>query len=767
MRLSFILLLAFLIIGAANIIFLDDERIDGLIISSVSACDSDAVCTSTDIAFPKSKLVENREMTIQEIVYTHPGDNDSCPLKIDNLRVSSWASSYPVDAPVAYAAYLDDGDGIFNINTDEKIDDEDVYDFSETVILGDDDNSECLEVLPGTSERVFIRFRPLTDVGASETVRIQVNATDVVNFYDIVEGSYVSSEFSTGEGNEIAFNMFYTENRSDVDSVSINDTNDNGIIDEMIIKTRFPIPDSEYDTLDYVSFQPNEEEFDDELRVTYKDEHVNIDSIDYFVNFTGSLGGSYANLKIVLDEEDPTIQTDTSVEDFEVSYLSDGDEDTYPIRICSEGITQGSAYSLPLEYFTLVPIDQAQPIIIDSTVSDTIMTSEDAGSTFVVTYQFSEAMDQTVLPAYDFNPEINNPDILLTVTDQEWIDDSTYQISFSVEEGEVYYENVDVQCLTENCFDLERNQMNAVYSASDVFMVDMKPPTFSNLPEDSVSAGQDYTVRLTVSDESDIGSVILNYQVDGNWNTKSMEYDLVNNQYYAMVSIPESTVDFHYKISAYDIYENSAETAVQDLSVEEDESGEGDDGGDDETDDDDIDDDAEKQDSDNDGYDDDMEETYGTNTTDESEMPEDTDDDGIPDDDSDDGNYTGDTDDDDDGLSDDMEESLGSDSKNNSDVTGIEELEGYLVDTDGDGSSDRFYVPSDETSTTVTKDDDGNYDIDVDGDGTSDYNYNVITKSIEEYGGTDTTDSTPGFSFGLIIVSLTLIILMLFHKKRF
>jgi hypothetical protein len=194
-----------------------------------------------------------------------------------------------------------------------------------------------------------------------------------------------------------------------------------------------------------------------------------------------------------------------------------------------------------------------------------------------------------------------------------------------------------------------------------------------------------------------------------------MEYDLVNDQYYAMVSIPESAVDFYYKISAFDIYENSAETSVQELSVEENEI----DGGDDETDDEETDDDVEEQDSD------------------------------------------------DDGLSDDIEESLGSDSKNNSDVISVEELEGYLVDIDGDGSSDRFYVPSDETSTTVTKDDDGNYDIDVDGDGVMDYTYNVTTKSLEEYGGTDEPDSTPGFSFGLIIVSLTLILLMLFHKKIF
>jgi len=671
-RLSFILLLAFLIIGSANIIFSNYDRIDGLMISSVSACDSDAICTSTDIAFPKSKLVENREMTIQEIVYTHPGDNDSCPLKIDNLRVSSWASTYP-DAAVEYVLYRDDGDGIFNINTDEKIDNEFVYDFSETVVLGEDDNSECLEVLPGTSERVFIRFRSMSDVGAGKTVRIQVNATDYADYALVGEGCiHCTSEFSTGEGNEIAFNMFYTENRSDVDSVSINDTNDNGIVDEMVIKTRFPIPDSEYDTLDYVSFHPNEEEFDDELLVTYKDEPVNIDSIESFVNFTGSLGVSYANIKIILDEEDSSLQPDTSVEDFEVSYESDGDEDSYPLGIYCQGISGGSSYGIPVEYFSLAPIDEARPIILDSTVSDTIITPGDVGSTFVVTYEFSEAMDQNFLPAYSFNPDINDPDVLLTITDQEWIDESTYQISFSVEEESVYYENIDIQCLTENCFDLEGNQMNTVYSASDVFMVDLKPPTFSNLPDDSINLGQDHTVRVTVSDESDIDSVILNYQVDGTWNTKSMEYDLVNDQYYAMVSIPESAVDFYYKISAFDIYENSAETSVQELSVEENEI----DGGDDETDDEEIDDDVEEQDSDDDGYDDDMEKAYGTNTTDELEMPEDTDGDGIPDDDSDDGNYTGDTDDDDDGLSDDIEESLGSDSKNNSDVISVEELEG-------------------------------------------------------------------------------------------
>ena len=100
-------------------------------------------------------------------------------------------------------------------------------------------------------------------------------------------------------------------------------------------------------------------------------------------------------------------------------------------------------------------------------------------------------------------------------------------------------------------------------------------------------------------------------------------------------------------------------------------------------------------------------------------------------------------------------------------MTGIEELDAYLVDADGDGSPDRFYAPSDETSTTVTKDDDGNYDIDVDGDGTTDYTYNVTTKSIEVYGETDTTDSTPGFSAGFILISLGIILLMVFYRRRY
>ncbi len=699
--------MTFLIIGTVNVVFSDDEHMDMLLISSVSACDPENVCTSTDIAFPRSKMVQDREMTIQEIVFTHPGDNDSCPLKIDNLKVSSWASSYPGDAPVAYAAYLDDGDGIFNINTDEKIDDEYVYDFSETVILGDDDNSQCLEVLPGTSERVFIRFRSITDVGAGETVRIQVNATDIVNFYDIEEGSYVSSEFTSGEGTEIAFNMFYTENRSDVHSVSINDTNDNGIVDEMIIKTRFPIPDSEYDTLDYVSFHPNEGEFDDELRVTYKDEHVNIDSIDYFVNFTGSLGTSYAHLKIVLDEEDPTLQTDTSAEDFEVSYQSDGDEDTYPLNICCEGVSELGFYYLPVEYFTLIPLDEAHPIIVDSTVSDTIITAEDIDSTFVVTYEFSETMDQTVLPAYDFDPDVNDPDVLLLVTDQEWTDESTYQISYSVEEGEVYYEDVDVRCLTQNCFDLEGNQMNKFYSNSDAFMVDMKPPSFSDLPDGSVNPGQDYTVRVTINDENDIGGVILHYQIDENWNTKSMEYDLGNDQYYAMVTIPEITTDFHYKISAFDIYENNAETTIQELSIEENEHGEEDD-----------------DDTDDDGLPDTVEQDLGSDHNDSDDvtttnnMPGylvDTDDDGNPD------TYVDET------------------TENKINIT-INENGEYEIDVDFDGTID--YI----------------------------YNVTTGTAYEQENEQQKTEDSTPGFTTSFVfiaIAALALVFLIFIRRPRF
>jgi hypothetical protein len=117
------------------------------------------------------------------------------------------------------------------------------------------------------------------------------------------------------------------------------------------------------------------------------------------------------------------------------------------------------------------------------------------------------------------------------------------------------------------------------------------------------------------------------------------------------------------------------------------------------------------------------EQRYGTDENDFEDYPLDSDADRIPD--------PYDSDDDNDGLEDFREQTLGSNPKNGADVVSIN-ISGkthYLIDTNGDGVSDKFYNSTGRI-TTVWFTDDGNYLIDVDGDTTWDYLYDPIQRSV-------------------------------------
>ena len=171
-------------------------------------------------------------------------------------------------------------------------------------------------------------------------------------------------------------------------------------------------------------------------------------------------------------------------------------------------------------------------------------------------------------------------------------------------------------------------------------------------------------------------------------------------------------------------------------------------------------------DSDGDGWSDDMENSYGTNATDPTDQITDTDGDGIPDDDSPDGKYTGDPDDDNDGLDDVMEDQLGSDPKNKSDVKNIDDAieGGYLVDTNGDGTYDKFYNSTSKINTAIEVISDGKYNVDTDGDGKWNYIYDPASGTATPY------EEKPPEEFpwipviAIIIVVIIVIIFLLFKR---
>ncbi len=156
-------------------------------------------------------------------------------------------------------------------------------------------------------------------------------------------------------------------------------------------------------------------------------------------------------------------------------------------------------------------------------------------------------------------------------------------------------------------------------------------------------------------------------------------------------------------------------------------------------------------DSDGDGWSDLEEVEFNTNKSDPNDSPIDNDGDRLPDE------Y--DEDDDNDGLVDHLEETWGSDPYNNSDVivVDIEGREYYLIDSDKDGIINKFCNPVGRI-TTVDVTDDGNYLIDMDGDAKWDYIYNPASGEITVYSEEASSDDFP---WSLVIIGIVIAIIVI------
>jgi len=89
-----------------------------------------------------------------------------------------------------------------------------------------------------------------------------------------------------------------------------------------------------------------------------------------------------------------------------------------------------------------------------------------------------------------------------------------------------------------------------------------------------------------------------------------------------------------------------------------------------------------------------------------------------------------------------------------------DEIEGYLLDENSDGTFDRFLNYATENETIVQKQNDGTYLIDADGDGNWDYIYDIETDTLTKY----EQDYTSICLLGLL--ALILLILLLILAKR-
>ncbi|MBS3749835.1 MAG: hypothetical protein KGY67_09110 [Candidatus Thermoplasmatota archaeon] len=681
----------------------------------VSAASGKAYSTDIDLGTQYITPSEGFRL-VQEVEYVTEGTGD---LMIDSFRINHIGTAYSGSPDVscfeAVEIWADGGNGYYDRNIGRTGDDELIdliedppNDISRT--FGGNDDDACLVIPQGASKKVFVTVDIIDLSINNKSIILRLSAEDLVSTSPV--------QWASGEGLDICSSPTYIFTRATSLARTIVDSNDNGIVDQIIWNHYYLI-----DPATKIVHDVNEASTIEKFTVKYNENEVDIVGIEFYES-----NNDCASFVLLLDEEDSNLQVDTTSTDFTCNYDSMGDELLFE---------NAEGRSVPVWPMPLFPInDGAGPVVTSLTVSDEMITTEDVGDTFEVVLSFSESMHTESFPVLDFDDVVHQGSSQMLIFDSGyWIDEETYQINYTIADEHMYAGNVDVICTTQGVYDVDaygdaKNQMNSAYTKADLFTIDNKAPDISGFPTDTLNPGEDYTVRVDVTDGSDIQNVLLDYNFGNSWNTKTMNSNPSSDEYFAVITAPMDATTLNYKISAYDIHDNGDETSEKELLVVNEDEEEDDESEEEEE--------AEPED----------EETEEQESEDDSEdTPEDQDSD-------------------DDGIPDEVEDTLGSDPKNDSDVIRVEELDGYLVDTDNDGEPDMFYEKSNETVATLMIGDDGIYHIDVNGDGTIDYSYNVTTRSITAFEDQDKPDSTPGFSTALFFISLFAIVILVFDRRK-
>ncbi len=690
------------------------------------------VATSSDIDTGIQYITptENHKM-IQEVLYSNP--SQYYDLEIDSFIVSNTGTA-PNSMIASVELWKDGGNGYFDGGgAPPKLDDVKIglTDFSSPYLIGNNNDVPCLTVSSRSSETVFVAI-DIDDTITSNyrTFQTQLDASDLT--------SMSGSRWSKFEGTDTATSPTYIFSKADLREMSVHDSNENGIIDEIIVNTNYKIGPATN-----IVHSTNEAATIDDFTLKYDGNEIQLENIYFYDS-----NDTEASFRLTLDENDPFLSVDTSSSDFTLSYdwankelyFESADSRSVPIyRILGS--------SEPI-------IDDAGPVVTSLTVSDNIITGDDAGDIFEVILSFSEEMNISANPVLDFDDSVHQGSSKTLIFDSKFrVNDHTYQINYTIADEDVYAGDVKVICTTTGTIDSSGVQMSSAYTEENLFTVDTKPPQIFGFPSDTLTPGEDYTIRVNVEDDSLIQSVMLEYNFGSSWNTKPMSYNPGDSEYVAVVTPNIGSTTMAYKISAYDVHDNGYETSEKDLTITDSEEGEDEPGEEEEE----TEEEPDENDTDGDGYIDEMEESYGTNSTNETDTPTDTDGDGIPDEDSPDGNYTGDADDDNDGIPDSKEDDLGSDSKNGEDVENIENKDGYLVDTNNDGDYDTFYNLDTNVKTNITETEDNGLLVDENGDGNWDYIYYPASGSSENYSSSEEKTDEENVPWPIVIVVVILI----------
>ena len=140
-------------------------------------------------------------------------------------------------------------------------------------------------------------------------------------------------------------------------------------------------------------------------------------------------------------------------------------------------------------------------------------------------------------------------------------------MNYTILDADTFCGEVDVVMTGNSTYDTNGVQMTNSFVIEDCFYVDMKAPVISDFPEDELTAGQDYTVRVTVQDFSEVDLVMLDYDFGSNLNTKMMTFDPGSGKYVSVVTVPLDATNLSYRVSAYDIYDNSVTSSFYLLNI--------------------------------------------------------------------------------------------------------------------------------------------------------------------------------------------------------
>src|SRR5262249_59024928 len=122
-------------------------------------------------------------------------------------------------------------------------------------------------------------------------------------------------------------------------------------------------------------------------------------------------------------------------------------------------------------------VDTLNRTVQSISVSDTLLTDADGGSTFTVTVIFSEAMDRSVAPTIAFSPDVAST---LTPAGGSWSADGlTYTATYTVADADVTVSGVDITVRAAH--DAHGNAQAADGVKTSAFAIDTQNPAVKTI----------------------------------------------------------------------------------------------------------------------------------------------------------------------------------------------------------------------------------------------------------------------------------------------